>query len=70
MVIVVTEPAVRALYDHIGRRGPKFPKNSTYELGVIGRCKALYNHNLSYCHKSAKNELSVEAKILPDFHPS
>lgn len=29
MVRAVTEPAVRALYGHIGRRGPKLPKNST-----------------------------------------
>lgn len=36
MVIVVTDPAVRALYDHIGRSEPKLPKNSTYIIGGHG----------------------------------
>lgn len=36
MVIVVTDPAVRALYDHIGRSEPKLPKNSTYSISGHG----------------------------------
>ncbi len=50
--MVATEPAVRVLYDHIGRRGPKLPKNST--------CNPISNNKIKTLSEEYQRHLNVD----------